>query len=136
MSEYNCIMIIDDDEITRFVTQSAIERLNLGTVCQFQGAKEAIDYVNAYAASNDSHCPELIFVDINLPDISGFEFTNMLQGIPFKNKDQIKVIVLSNSLNHRDREKLDKMNLPFIEKPLNKEKLSNVLFKNSPQVSG
>ncbi len=79
----NCI-IIDDDEMSRRVVEEYINRTDfLDLTCSFTGAVEAINYLKQ---GENIH---LIFLDIEMPEMSGIEFMNALIHTP-------QVIIISS----------------------------------------
>lgn len=81
----NCI-IIDDEEMARVIIGQLCEKTpNLKVQESFSNAMSAIKYLN-------QHSVDLIFLDINMPDFSGFDFIQTLKKLP-------KIIITTS---HRD----------------------------------
>lgn len=71
----NCI-IIDDEEMARLVISQLCKKVeNLNVVEQFSNAIQAIKYLN-------KHSVDLIFLDIHMPDFTGFDFIQSLKNPP------------------------------------------------------
>lgn len=71
----NCV-IIDDEKTSRFIIQSYCEKFDsIQILDQFESALQALDFVN-------SNPVDLIFLDIHMPDLSGFDFIESLNKPP------------------------------------------------------
>lgn len=71
----NCI-IIDDESTARAIIEKLCERVfDLKVVGQFPNAMQAIKYLN-------DNKVDLIFLDIHMPDFSGFDFIKTLKNPP------------------------------------------------------
>ena len=111
MNKY--ILLVDDDSDDRELFREAIS--SAATELIF---KEAEDGTEAFRMLKDSHenLPEVIFLDINLPIISGWEcLTKLKSDDVFKN---IPVIIYSTSSHDRDRKIANDLGaLSFVTKP-------------------
>jgi CheY-like chemotaxis protein len=91
--------------------------------------EEGIRYIKKQCAIGEI-CPELILLDINMPVMNGFEFIREFEKLEIRNKDKVKIIILTTSKNIKDVELLKSLgNFEFINKPLTEEKLFNCLAK-------
>jgi CheY-like chemotaxis protein len=75
--------------------------------------------------------PDLIFLDINMPVLNGFEFIEKYQELYGHNQKSIIVVMLTTSIKSSDLRKANKSNVisEFISKPLKPEKLLQVREK-------
>ena len=80
MNQIRAISIIDDDPITVFGIK---KMLNLINVCDdirtFGNGKEAIDHINELLMQ-DKPIPEVIFLDINMPIMDGWQLKRKMNG--------------------------------------------------------
>jgi CheY-like chemotaxis protein len=137
----NCVLLIDDDEPTNFLNRMAIEDLGcVEHIKVIQNAREALDYLacaNQHPPLN-AHCPkpELIFLDINMPAMDGWEFLHYYEALPKENKSSVIVIMLTTSFNPEDELKARKIPSisEFRNKPLTSELLRGILQKYFPEV--
>ena len=71
--------------------------------------------------------PELIFMDVNMPGMKGFEFLEEYSKLHLANKDKIRIVVVSASSHDADKGKTEGMDLPYLTKPLTIESIKEVL---------
>ena len=123
------VLLIDDDKINNFLNRSIIEKTcgNECEVSEFTNPEEAFDFLKECTTANTEECPDIVFLDINMPEMSGFEFLEKLE------EDQInilktKIFILSSSLDPNDIERSKEFTIvsDFISKPLDKSKLENI----------
>ena len=134
-------MLIDDDEPTNFLNRLAIEELGcVEHIKVIPSARDALDYLacaNQPAPLNaDCPKPELIFLDINMPAMDGWEFLHYYETMPAENKNSVIVIMLTTSFNPEDELKARKIPCisEFKNKPLSPELLREILHKYFPDV--
>ncbi|EOZ95434.1 two-component response regulator [Indibacter alkaliphilus LW1] len=116
MSTKTKILIIDDDPGVIFLHKIIIRESGLcKEPASFEEAKEALNYILSESGSDTRF---LLFLDINMPYMNGWEFLEKLS--PKVNPDHVKVIMVTSSLSHADREKARSYKLvyDFLEKPL------------------
>jgi CheY-like chemotaxis protein len=133
----NCVLVIDDDEPTNFFNQMIVEQANCTeTVKVAQSGQEALEYLSTSARLACEHqefpCPDLIFLDINMPAMDGWEFLERYRELEKQRKNQVIVVMLTTSLFQEDMVKAQ--NMPeisaFENKPLTPEKLENILSRH------
>jgi CheY-like chemotaxis protein len=127
LRDLNCILLIDDDTPTNFIHRKVIEKSKIEAHIQVAtSAKEGLDfltYAGKYADSEIIPRPGIIFLDINMPGMNGWDFMDAFRSLPRAQKEQIAVIMLTTSLNLDDRERAlqDEDIVTFIHKPLRPE---------------
>jgi len=139
-TKINCILLIDDDEPTNFLSQMIIEEADCAAEIQIAySGSQAIDYLTSQGAftsgQNTYPRPDLIFLDINMPAMNGWEFLQKYNSLQKEHKGNIIIIMLTTSLNPDDR--LRSEDFPdvsgFENKPLTREKLDALLKKHFPE---
>lgn len=119
-------MLIDDSEIDNYVAQRILAHSGFcKNILVYTSAKAAIEHFSNVSNNGvKDFLPEIIFVDLNMPIVDGFQFLDLLQKTDFP-KDHLKVIVLTASLNPADQEKAMKYKqvIGFLSKPLTEETL-------------
>lgn len=137
--QLNCILLIDDDEPTNFLNKMTLEQMGCTRHIRVaQSGQEALDYLRGCGPENglsersgpgNSPRPDLIFLDINMPAMDGWEFLEKYRTLPAAQKADILLFMLTTSLNPDDE--LKTRAIPevagFENKPLNKQRLQALL---------
>ena len=133
IADLDCIMLVDDDEATNFLHRSVIRRENLGVhVKVITNGQEALDYLTGseqYYPGTDLPQPGIIFLDLNMPGMNGWEFLDQYRKLPTPIRQQIALMVLTTSLNPDDEARARQ--IPevdgFLQKPLTGPKLQGII---------
>jgi len=123
------IWIVDDDPIFQMIFKMMIERVNaLIAVGQFKNGQEAIDAIKNIGKDED-RIPDYIFLDINMPIKTGWDFLNELPAIVDPSFiARTKVYIVSSSINPEDEEKARTYSLTedFLIKPLSESLIESI----------
>lgn len=138
--DLNCILLIDDDDATNFVNKLIIEKASIDTdIATCLSAQEGLDYLTcegAYTSQETYPQPGIIFLDINMPGMNGWEFLEEYKKLPEEQKAKIVVAMLTTSMNPDDEE-AGKGNVSvksFMHKPLREEMLYEIIENNFESV--
>jgi len=121
------VLLIDDDDIFNFVHKRIIENVNSEIeVIVHNSSFNALEYL---ANCKDS-IPDFIFLDINMPEMNGFEFLDSTSQLNQEIREKLKVFVVTSSLNDADVQKAHtySMVVGFQDKPLNEEVIAKLLI--------
>ncbi len=113
------VMLVDDMDIFNFIMKKLIDNVDPShEVYDFTNPQKALDTL-------DEINPDIIFLDLNMPVIDGWDF---LQEMHNKNLNQ-KVYILTSSTSELDRRRsLDFNNvINFLIKPVGEEEISDIL---------
>ncbi len=120
---FKTCLLIDDNYIDNFVTRKIIEGSNFAeSITVVRSATEAIA-----SLAEGKIKPDVIFLDVRMPLMSGFEFLEEYDKINM-DKDHIKIFMLSSSLDPMDMRKStdNKYITQFIHKPLTQKALEEL----------
>ena len=121
----NHIILVDDDETSNFITELLIKSINEDTkVHTLSNGKEAMEYFT----SGSDH-PNLVFIDINMPLVNGFEFLDFYSSKDWNNNTKFAIYSSSTRLEDLEKSKNYKNIVDYIEKPLTVEKMELLLDK-------
>lgn len=129
----NCILVVDDDEPTNYFTRTILEESCCAKhIVTVQSGQEALEYLlksESPAKRNEYPSPDLIFLDINMPAMDGWEFLEKYKRMNIITR--IIVVMLTTSLFPEDRVKAE--STPeisgFENKPLTEEKILGIVKK-------
>lgn len=108
MKSVNTILLIDDDETTNYLNHRLLLRMEAAPdIRVVTDGDEALNYLKkAFAGEEDYARPDLIFVDIKMSGMDGFEFLEEYHNIPAAQKENIVMLMLTSSASFYDLEKL------------------------------
>jgi CheY-like chemotaxis protein len=128
------ILCIDDDPITLMLCKKVISKTGFSKeTATAQNGEEALKYFN-YIKENgieNQTLPQLIFLDLNMPVMGGWEFLDCFNTNEFNDFNQTKIIVLSSTIDPEDLEKTKKypMVIDFLPKPISASMLEYLAAK-------
>jgi CheY-like chemotaxis protein len=126
------ILLIDDDPITNMINTKIITKSFNFHVSAFTSAREALDLIQMSINSFPDQLPGLIFLDINMPQMDGWEFLEEFQKLPEDFLKKCDVIMLSSSLDREDIQRSTTYSTvrEFISKPLTADKVRNLTMQS------
>lgn len=131
MHKLACTLLVDDDQITNYLNRKLLERLAIAdTVLVAQNGQEALDLLATNCQEFTPHCPALLFLDVKMPVMNGFEFLEAYQKLPWAQERTIIIVVLTTSLHPQDMQRVAQLPVAgFLSKPLTHDKVDQILRK-------
>ena len=123
-TKYKMLSVDEEKEVQRFLKRLFFQKgYRLYTA---QGGKEGI-------AQTINSCPDLILLDLVLPDMDGIEAAGLIRKISEYCKEQLVIIALSaNAVNGMEKQFIEADMNDFLAKPIESEKLAEILEKWLP----
>ncbi len=135
MKKINCILLIDDNEDDNEYHEMVIKIANVCNEVRFaENGIKGLEYIkNSGDPKLEADYPRanLIFLDINMPRMNGFEFLEAYHQLDDSLKAEAVICMLTTSLNPEDRRRALAMNevSDFQEKPLTTEMIDRIMTK-------
>ena len=124
------VLLIDDNEIDNFVNKEMLTASSFSkNIFSYTSPTNAIESLKEIGASNDiSAVPSIIFLDINMPKMNGFEFLMEFEKLPEVILNKTKIVILTSSLNNTDliSATSNEFVTDYLEKPLTEEALEKI----------
>jgi CheY-like chemotaxis protein len=137
MPSYPLVILVDDSPIDNFVNKKIISRYGFADdVIAFTKSREALSYLIKLNNNETEIIPSILFLDLDMPEIDGYEILQAFELFSERVKDNIQIVILTSSINPADVEKCNKHDsvLTFLHKPLvkhNLDKLELMLLKKT-----
>lgn len=128
--------IIDDDKIYVNLVKKIIEIKKLSeNLLIYKNGKEALDYFKSIMenATDEDKLPDIIFLDLNMPVMDGWEFLNEFIKIKNNLNKKITLYVVSSSIDPRDLERARSINLvtDYLIKPIELKKFEKIFERTA-----
>ena len=122
----NSILLVDDDPDDNYYHHLIIDKMNM--VNKIDVAVNGIDAL-AYLENEMNMPPDIIFLDLNMPKMNGWEFLERYKNLSMAQKAKVVIVILTTSANpdHIKRAKEIQEVTGFATKPLSKELLTEIL---------
>lgn len=128
------ILLIDDSESDNFYHARKIRKMGITDnihICY--SGHEALEYLKSEFEGNHPQ-PTLIFLDINMPGMNGWEFLEEYENLEVAQQGEVVLTMLSNSIDVRDQEKAGSYRTVrgYYSKPLSEKYLTSILEQHFP----
>lgn len=134
MKKYN-ICIVDDDEIYQFTISKMLKTFNFGDkIISFEDGEEALLFMMDNL-NNEKELPDIIFLDINMPIMDGFQFMEEYVKIKPKLSKIVTIYMVSSSVDPVDIERARKIAeiSDYIIKPIKPGELKTIIESIEPE---
>ncbi len=130
--KYNNVLLVDDNELDNFINEKMVEaQFYAKNVYVCTNGKSALEFINNLIASGgaiNGTYPDVMFIDLNMPIMNGFEFIEDFQKINDPKLLECKIVILTSSISNSDKIKAEKIgsSISFVNKPLTNEILDGL----------
>lgn len=130
------ICLVDDDEIYQFTFTKSLEKSKVSKrVLVFGDGEEAIDFISANLNDKES-LPDLIFLDINMPVMDGWDFLEEYLQLRKGINKNITIYIVSSSVHEEDIERAKKISevTDYLVKPISEAEVHTLIELISGQL--
>jgi CheY-like chemotaxis protein len=122
MRKYANVLVVEDDQSSAFLLKLLLlDSDRVESISVTGNGQEAMDYICRLKA-NGSKLPELIFLDINMPLMDGFEFLEACKRVGCFEDKAVRVIILTSSNHPKDISKAGALGITdYLIKPISEE---------------
>jgi CheY-like chemotaxis protein len=126
------IMCIDDDPITQMLIKKVVQKVAFSKeIITAQNGEEALGILNQLKSGNNKATnisPQIIFLDLNMPVMGGWEFLDFFNTLNYSEFNTIKVVILTSTIDPEDIEKSKTYPnvITFQSKPITVEMLDHI----------
>ncbi|WP_424003278.1 response regulator [Maribacter sp. IgM3_T14_3] len=129
MKKVQTCCIIDDDPIFVYGTKRIIKEVNFAaSILVYNDGQEALDGLTKLCIANEP-LPDVIFLDLNMPILNGWEFLDEFKNCKSKRSKKIVIYIISSSVDPRDLERVKNYDQvdTYILKPITPDDLGKIL---------
>jgi len=135
-NKLHTILLIEDNELTNIFNEKLLINLDVTeNICIANTAEKGLDFICGIGRyKTNCSTPDLIFLDINMPGMNGWEFLLEYRKLNVKKLKPIKLVMLTTSPNPDDEQKAKSFPeiIAFKRKPLTKEVILEIIADHFP----
>jgi len=124
------VMLVDDNDTDNFIHRRVLEisKFSKNIIVKNSG-KSALEYLEENK-DNPGMIPDIIFLDINMPVMTGWDFLKRFEELDESLKRKFKIYILSSSIEPMDMKRAqdNKYVIKFLSKPLAKESILSIFI--------
>ena|SRR5688572_2958945 len=122
------ILLVDDDKIFNFLSEKTIQSLGLANEINFaSNGQQALELLELYK-SGKMQRPDIIFLDLDMPVMNGYEFLEEFSKIDIPDKKSITIVVLTSSADPRDIIRTKQLGIKYYyNKPLSRDEIKKMI---------
>ena len=129
------IILIDDDKIVTAINKRIISKLlPEASIKTFENGEEGLKYL---ITAQDSNLRTLIFLDLNMPIMDGFQFLSIYENAMAYQEHSFVICLLTGSIAEEDQQKAAKFPsvLEYAQKPLSEKVIHGLIERAAEKLN-
>ncbi len=135
MKKLGSILLVDDSEADNFIHTRRFERMEIADeVIVRTNGRQALDYLHTRRPDGTYPRPDMLFLDINMPVMDGWQFLEEYSQLPPERRASVTVAMLTSSVGDADYSRAYSFSVidAHEAKPLGKDKIRALLHQYFP----
>ena len=130
---YQSVLLVDDDDDSNFISELVIKKSSIAeSITCVKNGNEALQFIINYNPvtmnSTGEKYNQIVFLDLHMPVMDGFDFLAQLTEKMPNYTERIKIYILTSSSNPADIAKAKEYTIHgYINKPLDASKIKSLL---------
>ena len=123
-------IIVDDDRSNNLICKCSLKRFSAETeTVTFLKPEVALQYIQDSYLEDQLEVPTVVFLDINMPVLTGWDFLEIFRKLPKSIKQQFSIFMLTSSIDERDQNRAESDSLVkgFLKKPLSTQTVIEIV---------
>lgn len=128
-------MLIDDSDADNFIHERRVKKMGItDRIVVRNDGRQGLEHLRS---AEDCSRPDMLFLDINMPVMDGWEFLDAYEQLPPHNRARVTIVMLTSSVADSDHVRADSYNVidGKIAKPLTEEKLRELLDRHGEAIA-
>jgi CheY-like chemotaxis protein len=124
------VMLINDDEVFNFIQRKQLDKFDVEMdIIDFISPREAKDHL---LSLDDKQLPDVVLLDINMPELNGFEFIDLINKEDPEILDKLNIFIVTSSLNPTDYNMAQQYKCikGFYNTPIDLDKIMNEIISS------
>ncbi len=123
------LIVVDDDRTSNMICEFVFRRFSPASeIKTFVNPDDALQFIKDFYIDDEINTPTILFLDINMPVFTGWDFLNIFNNFSEQLKQQFIIYILTSSIEYKDLEKAEANPLVrgLLSKPLSAKTITSI----------